>query len=578
MSDTVSYPNAWYALVDYLRAIGVDTVFGLPADDLVVLRAIEATPIRMVLCRDQRNAAFMATGHALRSGGPAVCVIGKGPATTNVATGLLEANRSGAPLVVLAAGTASQVRGSGAFQELDQIAVLSPLVKWAHRVDHPSRVIPALERAFFLSTNGAPGPVYVELPDHLLTEEVVRTRDWRLPHPVRSGPDPAVLAESLLALRGASRRVLLVGGGMRRRNGDHAIERLAELLGAAVFATASGRGVVDETNEMFCGLAGLYSPQEAEPLWEQADLVVSLGSRLEETATFGKGFANPATPVLQVNVEPGDVSTDWGGPVVLADGAAVVQSWVSALAGEPDQPNREWVERVHACHTDSARRIEHEREQMAAKPEIHIAELLAALDTVLPERRILVQENGLQDMWSYFYPFWRCGSEADSIVPSEQTSLGFGASAAAGVRLAAPDTPVVAFIGDGAFGMLGNDLGVLVEEGIGVLYVVLRNGGYGWLQAQLNKAGGSGSRFSFVSADGTADTCHATQPGVHHVVLMDKDRLHQDLELALEATVKGQVAVVEVPVRLSDIPAALAELDGDFPVRPDENSKEVVTP
>jgi acetolactate synthase-1/2/3 large subunit len=250
---------------------------------------------------------------------------------------------------------------------------------------------------------------------------------------------------------------------------------------------------------------------------------------------------------------------------------------VSALTSRQTTPNHEWVEQVRGCHTGSAERVERERKVMSDGPDIHIAELLAALDTVLPERRILVQENGLQDMWSYFYPFWRCGSEADSVVPSEQTSLGFGASAAAGVRLAAPDTPVVAFIGDGAFGMLGNDLGVLVEQGIGVLYVVLRNGGYGWLQSQLNKSAHHESRFSFVSSNGTADTCHAAQPGVHHVVLTDKSRLQQELRLALDATVRGRVAVVEVPVRLTDIAAALAELDGDFPALPESDQKEAAT-
>lgn len=574
MSGTAKYPSGWHAAVDLLQANGVDTVFGLPADDLVFLKAIEATPIRMILCRDQRNAAFMATGHALRSGNTAVCVVGKGPATTNVATGLLEANRSGAPLVVLASGTANRVRGSGAFQELDQMAILSPLVKWAHRVDHPDRVVPALERAFFLATNGAPGPVYLELPDHLLEEEIQRDRPWRVATPVRYGPDPIALDESLRALHGSTRPVLLIGGGMRHRNADRAVERLAELLGAAVFSTASGRGAFDETTPNFCGLAGLYSPPEAEALWRQTDLVVSLGSRLEETATFGKGFAGRTVQILQVNVEPQDVSTEWVGPAVIGDGGTVAQAWVSSLNADGHTPDATWAQQVQRCHTDAADRVATELAAMAAEPQIHVAELLSALDTVLPQRRILVQENGLQDMWSYFYPFWQGGPEADSIVPSEQTSLGFGAAAAAGVRLAAPDTPVVAFIGDGAFGMLGNDLNVVAEQGIGVLYVVLRNGGYGWLQAQLNKSGPGGSRFSFVTSDGLADTCQATQPGLHHVVLSDKSRLQEELRLALDVTSSGRVAVVEVPVSLTDVPADFDELDGDFPVAPDHDQKE----
>src|SRR5688572_14632680 len=132
-----TYPGCWHAVVDFLESAGADTVFGLPADDLALLAALEPSRLRMVLCRDQRNAAFMATGYALQSGQPGVCVIGKGPASTNVLTGVLEARCSAAPLVVLAAGTAVERRGSAAFQELDQMSFVAPLVKWAHRVDHP---------------------------------------------------------------------------------------------------------------------------------------------------------------------------------------------------------------------------------------------------------------------------------------------------------------------------------------------------------------------------------------------------------------------------------------------------------
>src|SRR5207248_6907620 len=157
-----TYPGCWHAVVDFLEAAGADTVFGLPADDLVLLAAMQTSDLRLVLCRDQRNAAFMATGYALQSGRPGVCVIGKGPASTNVLTGVLEASCSRVPLVVLAAGTAAERRGSAAFQELDQLAFVRPLVKWAHRVDHPGRVVPAIQQAWAIASGGVPGPVYLE--------------------------------------------------------------------------------------------------------------------------------------------------------------------------------------------------------------------------------------------------------------------------------------------------------------------------------------------------------------------------------------------------------------------------------
>ncbi|GAA3225432.1 thiamine pyrophosphate-binding protein [Nonomuraea helvata] len=567
--SAVTYPSAWHAAMDFAVAHGVDTVFGLPDDDLVPLRALEGTELRMVLCRDQRAAAFMAAGHALAAGRTALCVIGKGPAAANVVGGLLEARCSGAPMVVLASGTGARTRGSGAFQELDQLAMIAPVVKWAHRVDHPDRVVPAIERAFLVAANGAPGPVYLELPADLLDVEVVRDRPWHQPRAQHPQPDTEALAGSLVALRAARRPVILVGGGMRHRNGGGEVERLAERLGAPIFATASGRGAVDETHPLFCGLAGLYAAEEMLPLWAETDLVVALGSRLEETAVYRPGFSAPDVPVLQVNLEPVDISHERPGHVVIGDGLAAVRSWLTDLperAARPElleraelpAPTNEWSERAQAANRAAAERVATERQRVAELPGIHIADLLRVLDEVLPERRVLVQENGLQDMWSYFYPHWRVPAAADSIVPSEQTSLGFGAIAAAGVKLAVPGSAVVAFVGDGAFGKLGADLEVLVEQELGVLFVVLDNGGYGWLQAQLDKAGPSRYRFA-----GSPHGTGADRPGVHHAVVDDKTRLDKELRQAAAACAAGRVAVVEIPVRLDDVPADLTETEGE---------------
>ncbi|MFE0021186.1 thiamine pyrophosphate-binding protein [Amycolatopsis sp. NPDC059021] len=561
---TTRYPNAWHAATDYLRQLGLELVFGLPADDLEVLPAVESARLRIMLCRDQRNAAFMATGYAAQSGKPGVCVLGKGPAITNALTGLLEARSSAVPLVVLAAGTGQDRRGSGAFQELDQIAVTTPVVKWAHRVDHPDRVIPALEKAFLAATGGVPGPVYLEFPDHLLRHEIIRGRPWsglpRTPRgPVTDPVDHAVV-DALLTAR---RPTVLAGGGMRHHNADRIVERFAERIGALLISTASGRGCLDENHGQFGGLAGLYAPSETTKLLKTTDLVVALGSRLEETATFGWPGLGTTLPVLQVNIDPLDLSTEYWGPKVAGDAASALRSWLGVLPDD-HEPDPGWLGEIGRCRET----LRHDRREtlalMGKSDDLHVAEVLAAIEKVVPPERILVQENGLQDMWSYHYPFYTCAAEGGSIVPSEQTSLGFGVSAAAGVRLAAPDRPVVVFAGDGAFAMGHGDLGTVVREGIGVLYVVLHNGGYGWLHNQLDRHALDATRYPFVSKAGAVPRA-GDLPGLDQFVLTRKDELERELERGLHAGRAGRVAVLHVPVRLDDVPPGLDVLDGDFP-------------
>ncbi|WP_328718511.1 thiamine pyrophosphate-binding protein [Streptomyces sp. NBC_00247] len=566
--DTATVTGCWQAVVQVLEQAGVRDAFGLPADDLDLLAALDTTDIRAVLCRDQRNALFMATGYALQSGRTGIAFTGKGPAVTNALTGLLEARSSAAPLVLLSAGTAADRRGAGAFQELDQLALVTPLVKWAARVDAPGRLVPLLRRALMVACEGVPGPVYLEIPDHLLTAEIPYDAGAPAVHgAVR--PRTVQLAEdseAIRTLRSAERPVLLVGGGTRHHNADRMLERLADHMGAAVFCTASGRGSFDESHPRFCGLAGLYLPEAATGLWQETDCVVTLGSRLEETATFGwPRRIGTEVPVVQVNIDAAEFSTDYAGPKILADAAALT---AGQLARESVcSPSADWTRRAAAVHADLHRAHRAHLHELAAEPQPQVAEVLAALAGVLPDDLVLVQENGLQDMWSYRYPVHDTGRSGGSVVPSEQTSLGFGAAAAAGVKAAAPGRPVVAFVGDGAFGLFESDLVTVAEQELGVMYVVLDNGGYGWLQSQLDQRETPLPRYRFADPGAPRRTGREV-PGTERMVLDDKATLRADVERAWKLCESGRPVVLRVPVALADSLFGAVAGGGDFPLLP----------
>ncbi|MEV7504883.1 thiamine pyrophosphate-binding protein [Streptomyces sp. NPDC093018] len=558
------YADAWSAIVDLLVASGVDTCFGLPGDDLELLRALDTAGLDLVPCRDQRNAMYMATGYALQSGRLAVCALGKGPAVTHAATGLLEARESGAQVLVLAAGVAERRRGSGGFQELDQVAAVAPLVRWAHRVGHPDRVVPATVTALTRVAGPPSGPVYLEVPDDVRTAEILVTGPRPTPPerlvlesvPVPPGP-------ALAAIRASRRPVVLVGGGMRHRNDDGVVERFAERLGAAIFTTASGRGAVDERHPLFCGLAGLYAAAPARELWSSCDLVVSLAGRLEETAVEG-GTPWPPVTVVQVNVDPGGLSAEFAGPRVLGDARHAVLGWSRALAEDPGAERAEragqgvtgghadapggWPDAIAAARVAMSLDVAAELARAAKLPGIRIAELLAALDATAGEPRVLVQENGLQDMWSYCFPFHSGGG---SIVPSEQTPLGFGAAAAIGVKRAAPDHEVTAIIGDGAFLAARADIAVTAPAHGGVLYVVLCNGGYGWLDAQRARLGLDADRYPFTRPGAPPPVVDG--PDIHCRVLRDKAALTEEIRAARRLCAQGGTAVLMVPVAPDDI-------------------------
>lgn len=533
------HATGWHAVAAWLRHSGVDTVFGLPDDDLLLLAALADEPVRMVLCRDQRNAVFMAAGYAATSGRPGYCVVGRGPALAYAVGGLVEAAAGRLPVVLLATGTDADRIGTGAFQELDQLSLVRPVVKWAARVEHPRLLGGMLAKAASVAGSGAPGPTYLEIPASVGAAPAPAEEPW---------PAPAEL------LAGARRPVVLAGGGMRHHNQDRVVERFAERYGAAILVSASGRGAVDESHPLFCGGAGLYAAPAVKRLWRETDLVIALGSRLEETTVEGWDGIRPPVPVLQVNVEAADLAVGWPGPAVVGDAAAVLAGWADR-AGEPD---RSWLARVARARQEAVDAARVHAERLRAGPRISVLDVLDALDSTVPADRILVQENGLADMWSYFWPYWTCHSSGGSVAPSEQTSLGFGAAAALGVALAAPERPVVALVGDGAFRIFGADEATAAAATAavarsGLLYVVLDNGGYGWLQHQLDERGGqSAARFRFAAGDGPSPPGHAWRERVE-----DKPQLAAALARAWSRCAAGQVAVLEVAVQLDDTPPCL---------------------
>ncbi|NEN87376.1 thiamine pyrophosphate-binding protein [Paenibacillus elgii] len=552
---------AWDVIVHYLQFLGLETIFGLPSDDLKILSSLQSSDIRLIICKDQRNSLFMASGYALTSGQLAVCVVGKGPALTNTVTGLLEAHHLGAPLLLIALGTGSDKLGTKAFQEADQLSLVKPLVKWAYRVEHPDRLVWALEKAAFMAVNGGKGPVYLELPEHIADQAVAVDFPFQPLERLSSSPSSRDLDTAWDMISQASKPVLLIGGGMKPGT-QGLIESLAVKWGAAIFTTASGRGAIDEEHPLFCGVAGLYTDKSMRTIWQEADVVVSLGSRLEETATFEWDVVLTHTPIVQVNVHLDDFSHQYRGVKVLGDGYLAAEHWLSRSLRQPD---RDWLARIASCKEEAFRSKEAYIRQVGTMPHIHVSEVLDAMQAEFPDDCILVQENGLQDMWSYFYPYYRFTGNRFSIVPSDQTSLGFGAAAAVGASLV-DRRPVVALVGDGAFNLFQSDLITAVRYRIPLIYIVMNNGGYGWLQYQLNQLELPGEPFRFVSETPLEHMNVMQHDYVEQIVIQEKQELSEKLRLAFAQYQANKLVVVIVPVAIEDVHDKIQHIYGDFPV------------
>lgn len=464
-------PAAWDRIAEVLRDSGIRQVFGLPDDDMLAQLALERAGIRTVWAVSQRSAVHMAAGAALAQRSPTVCVIGRGPAVAAAVPGMLEALFAGAPVVLIAAGTAEDRREAGSFQDAPGLDMMKPVTRWAARVPSAARAADMLRSALARVRSAPSGPAYLEIPDEPSGENT-----WTgLDHSVEASNEQ--LRERL---QSAERPVLLLGGGAAAVPEEELV-RLAACTGAAVLTTASGRGAFQESTSRYLGLAGLYMSDPVAELVGRADVVLAIGSRLEETAMTGM----PKTADwVQINAAVEHVVSALPGLHQVRD-AGDLRSLLPTA-----RPRPEWNaavddvrEQIFRAAADSVTSV--------------CAAVLGALSDALPDDCVVVHENGLHDIWSYSFPHFVLPDGARSVAPSEQTTLGFGVAAAAGI--VAADHRLVACIGgDTALATFQPDLGNALARPGRLLYIIFDDGGMGWLDREAQRAG---ARHRFAEQD-----------------------------------------------------------------------------
>ncbi|MGW1777063.1 thiamine pyrophosphate-binding protein [Streptomyces sp. NPDC002104] len=569
--------HPWHVVARTLADAGCDAVFGLPSDEPGLMDAAGCrADLRVVPVRDQRVAACAAIGHAAVSGRPAVLAVNSGPSFANALTGLLEASSLGTPVLVVTTRVPVVGIGRGGFQYTDQAAMAGPLVKWSFLVEREGQLVWALRRAVHLAVNGSPGVVLVEIADEVLRAATpvetgaagapgaVSARRGPAVHRIRAAADPQEVRRAAALLAAARLPVVVAGGGCKPSGAGPAVRRLAELLGAPVFTTAAGRGTVDEEHPLACGLVGLYTTPPADALLAEADVVLAVGSRLEETARMGWSSLDTAA-LVHIDIDPAVFLTAVEPEVALLGDARVVVEQLSAVVEEAPaadtERGRARVARVGAVREELHARYSAPADGYGDTDGLTVPAALRAVQEVFSRDATLVQENGLHDMWGYHFPVLSVSDRAHVVTPGEQTMVGFGLPAAVGAALAAPDRDTVLVCGDGALEMSLAALPTAVEQRLGITVLVLDNGGYGWPRFVRAAEGAPGGLTRFTAPGHVRAAVEAA--GGWTARCTTGAELTAALKEAREVGRAGRPAVITVPVRDTDVPVGVRGLFGD---------------
>ena len=465
----VTTKGVGYIAVEMLAWAGVRRFYTVPGESfLEILDAVEQHPeLSLVSTRHESGAAFMAEADAKLTGVPAVAMATRGVGASNLAIGVHTARQDSTPMVVLLGQVETPFLDREAFQEVDLPAFYAPITKWAATVHRADRVVEFVERGLRIATSGRPGPVMLAVPSDLLGEEIPIRQDTKVSRPPRPALGPEETRFVARRLSEAERPVVIAGGGA----GDAREELLsfAEAFDVGVYAAFRRQDVFPNEHPLYLGHLALATPPDTLKSLEEADVVLVVGSRLDEVTTQSYKLPRRDQAVIRVDVDPGEIGAAI--PVehgFVADPRAALTSFVAQAPSS--KPARDWTA-AHRAYLDSSS-IPASRTADGIDP----TQVVAALREVLPQDVVLTNDAG--NFSGFLHRYWRYNYPKTQLAPANG-AMGYGVPAAVAAKLAAPDRCVVALAGDGGFLMTGQEIETAVRYGAKILVVVFRNGIHG---------------------------------------------------------------------------------------------------
>jgi thiamine pyrophosphate-dependent acetolactate synthase large subunit-like protein len=467
--------NGATALVDALRELGVELAFGLPGvHNLAVWEACAEAGIRLVGVRHEQAAAYAADGYARATGKLGVAVVTTGPGAANTLGATGEAMTSGAPVLVIATDIPSTLRRPGVYRGVlhetrDQAAMFAPVTKAATTSAAADDLYADALRAGREALRAPTGPVYLGVPTDLLTAPV----DQRTPAPAALPALPEPDLDAALALiERAERPLLWVGGGAVRAGAGDAVGRLAQRLAAPVVTTYHGRGVLPPDHP--CLAPGTTHVPAVGALWDEADLVIAIGSDLDGMTTQNWRMPQPPA-LLAINVDAADAGKNYRADHVLVGDARSVTERLAAAV-----PLRDGLD-VLAVQTGSLRT---HVAALVREEEPQAALLLDTFDRLLPADATVLADMCIAGYW--VAAFHRVPGPRRLAYPMGWGTLGFAFPAALG---AAVTGRAVAVVGDGGFLFACGELATAVQDRLPLTVVLVDDGGYGMLRFDQVQAG-----------------------------------------------------------------------------------------
>ena len=546
------------ALVETLAANGVTHVFGIVGSAFMdALDIFPAAGIQFVPVAHEQGAIHMADGYARASGRHGVCIAQNGPGVTNFVTGVAAAYWAHSPVVFITPESGSMTMGLGGFQETEQLPIFSKITRYQGHVNNPRRMAEIAARCFDRAMLEM-GPAQLNIPRDFFYGEIEAS--IATPMRVSHGPgDAAALDAAAGMLAGASFPVIVAGGGVITAGATAEAIELADLLGAAVCNSYLHNDSFPASQPLAVGPLGYQGSKAAMKLIAQADVVLALGTRLGPFGTLpqhGLDYWPKQAKIIQIDSDPRmlglvkPISVGIHGDARAAAGALIARLKERRLAGAASRSARlSRIAAEKATWEAELRDWTHERDpyslEVAANTRrMHPREVLRSLEQALPPDAMVSTDIG--NICSVANSYLRFERPRSMFAAMSFGNCGYAFPVICGAKVASPERPAFAYVGDGAWGISFNELLTCVRESIGVTVILFNN--EQWGAEKKNHVDFYSRRYQGVNLQNPSWAAVARAFGCEGVTVERLTDVAPALRAAAAAQSEGRTTVLEVMV------------------------------
>lgn len=468
----------------------VDTIFAYPGGMIVDImdELYKQENLHVVLARHEQALVHEAEGYARATGKPGVCLVTSGPGATNTITAIADAHYDSVPLVVLTGQVSQGLIGNDAFQEVDIVGMTRSITKYSVTVRDRKELGRILKMAFVIATTGKPGPVLIDIPKDIQTQEgpaeypeSVSIRGYNPNESVHIGQ----LKRAFKLLASAKQPIILAGGGVKISGAGEKLQLFAEAMQIPVVTTIMGKGTMRSDHPLYVGNSGMHGRYAANMAVMECDVLFSIGTRFNDRITGDLNEFAPKAKIIHVDVETASISRNVVVDIpVVSDASLALEKmleWAKPLH------TKEWIKKINDWEAKNPLTM---REGKGVSPQ----KVMEGINEVFP-KSIVVTDVGQHQMWATQYI--ETGKDSKFITSGGLGTMGFGFPAAVGAAIGAPKEDVVCITGDGGFQMNMQELATAVCQGAEVVICVMNNQYLGMVRQMQQLF--YGKRYSMVS-------------------------------------------------------------------------------